>query len=138
MSSKNPRLTLIHYVFTPKYRRPAFLNVEVAFAIERNLRHIAGLKKIDIVACAVQPDHVHVFCTLHRTLSVAKAAFLLKWFSSLYTRRQFPWLKRDVKDTALWAQAYYSRSVTLEGSDSQTVTNYIKRQMRRYDNGELF
>jgi putative transposase len=126
----NPRLTLIHYVFCPKYRKAAFNSLDVSFAVERNIRRIAGMKKIDIVEIAVQPDHVHVFCTLHRTLSVAQAAHLLKWFSSLYTRKQFPaltWVKAD----ALWAQAYYSRSVTLEGSSQEVVTNYIRRQMRR-------
>jgi putative transposase len=114
---------LEHFIFTPKYRRSLLADRAVAQACEDLIRSIAAQKQIGIHAIAVMPDHVHVFAELPRTMSVAEAAHLLKWFSSLYLRRRFPAL-RQMK--AFWGHRYFYRSV---GGDARQVRCYIQLQV---------
>lgn len=120
---------LQHFIFTPKYRLPIFSRPEVAAEAERLLRHIAALKKITVIAISVMPDHVHVFCELHYTLSNARAAYHLKWFSSCWLQKRFADLRKTTEKTpkgnALWGEHYFYRSV---GGDEKFVQKYIQEQ----------
>lgn len=115
-------INLQHFIFTPKYRRPFFAGRAERQACEALLRRMASLYGITLRAVAVMPDHVHVFAELPRTMSVARAAMLLKWYSSLYMRKRFPDLK---KQKALWGHRYYFRSV---GGETRHVEKYIQDQ----------
>jgi putative transposase len=118
-------INLQHYIFTPKYRRPAFGQAAVAAECEKRLREIAANKGIVLHAVAVMPDHVHVFAELPRTASVAYGAQVLKWYTSNHLRRMFPELKK-IHPGSLWGHRYFYRSV---GGDRRTVQQYIEKQI---------
>jgi len=120
------RITLIHYTFSPKYRRPVLAAPGIAAKCEQLIRHIAAQKGMIVRAISVQDDHVHVFTELPATMSVAKGAFLIKWFSSIWLRRIFPHLRACPKNDALWQTRYFSRSV---GGDVRHVEQYINHQL---------
>ncbi|MEN8172020.1 MAG: IS200/IS605 family transposase [Chloroflexota bacterium] len=120
------RINLHHIIFSPKYRRPIFQDREdLGAACERLIRHICTLKNITVHAVAIETDHVHVFIQIPNTMSVAKAAMLIKWFSSRWMRIEFPELQSYPKKTAFWQRKYWNRSV---GGDARTVKKYIKDQ----------
>jgi putative transposase len=119
----NTSAILIHFVFTPKYRRAFFADAKLAVEARRLFHHIATLKGIEIRRMAIQPDHVHLFVELPRTMSVAKAAMLLKWFTSIYLRLQFPHL---LVQRAFWGHRYWAHSV---GGGAAAVSRYIDDQM---------
>lgn len=124
---KQRRINLQHFTFSPKYRRSVLAGA-VARDTEKMIRHICQLKGMKIHAIAIQPDHVHVFTEIPKTMSVAKAAYWIKWFSSCHVRRLHPQLKSTVKQSALWQHNYFSRSV---GGDQRHVQKYIDQQSHR-------
>lgn len=115
---------LVHMTFSPKYRRSILGRPEVKDMTENLLRQIATMKRIEIAALAIQPDHVHVMVYLPPSMSVAKAAMLLKWFSSFNLRHYL--VGKYPSPTAFWASNYFAVSV---GGGEQNQRNYINRQM---------
>ena len=113
-----------HFTFSPKYRRPVLVG-EVRETVFRLIRHIAGLKRYDVLAIntdADKPDHIHVMLDLPRNVAPAEAARNIKWFSSVHTRRLHP----ETKDgNAFWQRRYFSRSI---GGDRRAVEKYIADQ----------
>jgi len=124
-------LTLIHYVFTPKYRLDLFERPEVAALVESSMRYIAAKHGITIHALAIQPDHVHCFCELPPGVSYDKAAFFLKWFSSLRVRAVFNQVK-TASPRAMWGHHYWNHSV---GGGRSQVQTYIADQIRKFERG---
>lgn len=112
-----------HFVFSPKYRR-AVLTPPIAGTVADLIQHIAHLKDMQVLALNVQRDHVHVFVDIPKTMPPSKAAFLIKWFSSIHTRRLHPEVKLIHKDH-FWQKRYFSRSI---GGDARTVAKYIQEQ----------
>ena len=121
---------IFHVVFSPKYRHP-ILTAENRYIIFGHIRHIAQLKNIHIIALATddaRPDHVHLLIQLPPSMSIAKAVQLLKWYSSLYSRRDIPELKATHSRKALWQKRYYSTTV---GIDHPKVQKYIEMQNKQ-------
>lgn len=114
---------LIHFVFTPKYRR-AVLVEEVRDLLHFLIYQAARLRRIEIAEVAIMPDHVHLLCYLPRTLAVSDAAGFVKWYTSLQLRRQLGKHKL-VSPTALWGVDYFAKSV---GGDERAQREYIRRQ----------
>jgi putative transposase len=111
-----------HFTFAPKYRREVLGRAPLAQEIEKHLRHIATYHNMDVIAIAIQRDHVHIFVDLPRKLSPAYAVQQLKWFSSIWTRKAYPGL---INEKSLWQRRYYSRSI---GGDKRAVQEYIDKQ----------
>lgn len=114
---------LIHFIFTPKYRRPIFSWGFLRAAAEDHMRYIARLKHIEIAELAIQPDHVHLMAYLPATLTIAEAAGVLKWYSSLKLRQDYP---GTVNARHLWGKDYWC--VSVGGGESQQ-REYIRQQM---------
>jgi putative transposase len=115
---------LVHMTFSPKYRRPILERPEVKDMVESLLHQIADMKRIQIEALAIQPDHVHVMAYLPPSMSVAKAAMLLKWFTSFNIRHYL--VGRYPSPKAFWASNYFAVSV---GGGEANQRAYITRQM---------
>lgn len=116
---------LHHFIFTPKYRQPLFENRTVAQECASLIRNIARLKGIQVAALAVQPDHVHVMCYLPATMTVSKAAMLMKWFSAFKLKQNFRALRQREH---IWGHRYFATSV---GGGKKVQEDYITRQIRR-------
>lgn len=127
MKQAAQRRNLHHFTFSPKYRR-AVLDPIVWRTVDAAIRHICQLRKIEVIALATdeaQPDHVHAFVDLPNTLSPAQAIGAIKWYSSLVTRREHPYLRETVHGDHLWQRRYWNGTV---GRQSKTVKKYIERQ----------
>jgi REP element-mobilizing transposase RayT len=64
---------------------------------------------IEIFALSIKPDHLHLLVRLPPEISVAKAAQLLKWRSSIVARQRHHELNA-IK--ALWAIRYFAQSIS--------------------------
>ena len=120
-----PTINLQHFTFSPKYRRPVFVDDQVRDRAAHHIAHICAKKGMHIHALAVENDHVHVFTEIPKTMSISKAVFLIKWYSSRWLRLEFPSLQSYPKHNAFWQRGYFSRSV---GGDKRQINQYIQSQ----------
>jgi len=119
-------INLHHIVWSPKYRRNIFKGRPgLVKSCEYYLRHICKLKGITIHAIAIETDHVHIFIEIPNTMSVSKAAMLMKWFSGRWLRREYTELQKYPKFNALWQRKYLSRSIS---GNAKSVRKYIEDQ----------
>jgi len=112
---------ILHFVFTPKYRH-AVLVGDIPERLDELVRQVCARLGVEIVALAIQPDHVHLLIVQPRQLTVADFAQQVKWWTSLHLRREFPPLRAD---RALWGRDFYVRSV---GGGRRAVKKYIDKQ----------
>lgn len=125
---KRPRLpkrNFHHFVFAPKYRRAVLGDALVRRVVEFHIRHICELKNIEIIALNIQPDHVHLLVSLPKSMTQTYAVFIIKWYSSIWTRKQCTWLKDIVHLDHLWQRGYWVTSV---GGGVKSVRKYVKNQ----------
>lgn len=121
-----PSRNMQHFIFCPKYRIPMFQDAGRAEQLEKLIRHICQLEDIEILALAVQPDHVHLMVIVPLTMPLSRAMMQVKWFSSIHMRRLYPELK---KHKAMWAKHYFQKSV---GGGRAEQQKYIDAQMLKY------
>ena len=112
-----------HMVFCTKFRRP-LLHGDIAVRCEEIIRSVAKDLNVRIIRMAVNPEHVHIFFKYPPKFSPSKIAMQFKGTSSYLLRREFPELKKQVRDH-LWAPSNYHGSV---GQGFEVVENYIKSQ----------
>jgi putative transposase len=128
--NRNQSVNAHHVTWATKYRSPR-LSADVRDHAELYISHICKHKNINLLALSVQVDHVHVYVELARSHSVADAVGIIKWYSSLCLRTNFPRLQtingRPV--AALWQRNYFSRSI---GGEGAAVSRYIRNQEPDY------
>lgn len=110
---------LHHFTFSPKYRRP-ILTPPVFAEVKHHIEHICGLKGIELAAISTdedKQDHIHILAMLPQDMSPAKAMRLIKWYSSIHTRRKYPKFK--------WQRKYWSGTV---GGGRRAIEKYIAAQ----------
>ena len=105
------------------YRFP-LLTPEIADRCEKIIRELARDLNVKIIRMAVNLDHVHIFYVYPPKLSPSVIAKKFKNYTSLYLRKEFPELKKQVKKH-LWAPSNYHGSV---GIGFEVVENYIRGQ----------
>ncbi len=118
--------TIIHVVFSTK-NRVNWIDTKI-----RNELHayIAGLlRKHDSQAFRVGgiADHIHIACTLPRTMTQSDLVKLVKHASSDWMRKQ----SSDYNDF-YWQRGYAIFSVSY--SNLETVVNYIDKQEVHHEN----
>lgn len=126
MKKQGQGTTLIHFIFTTKFRYLLLEDATIAGQVEGYMRHAAAVQGMEVRAIAVQPEHVHIMVILPRTLPVSVAAQELKRFSSLIIRKQYPKFRSL---PGLWGRRYYHHSV---GGGAHVINSYIEQQMREF------
>lgn len=116
--------TAYHIVWRPAYRR-AVLDEPIKTALLHIFHEIAAQYAMEILACEVQPDHLHIFVSFPPSLSIATAVKLLKGISARRLRSMFPTLRR-VRSDRLWAPSYYVG--TAGQVSAETIRRYIESQ----------
>jgi len=71
-----------HFVWKPKYARDPFKFLKLRILCEEVLREVADKHGFEIYELSVQPDHIHLFVEVPRTMSVSKALQLFKGYSA--------------------------------------------------------
>lgn len=116
------REVILHYVFTPKYRRPA-LGGPVALRLLEIIHETCDELGVEVVAVAVQPDHLHLLISEPRSLTRARFVQMIKGRSSRFLRLEFEQLLS--MGPALWGRDYFVRSV---GGGRKSIAKYIQDQ----------
>lgn len=121
ISSKDQEV-ILHFVFTPKYRHAIFIG-DVAARLQSILTSTCTEFNTEVLALAVQPDHVHILVALPRTITMSLLVQLLKGRSSRFLRQEFPHLVIQAPK-ALWGRDFFVRSV----GSRRDVQKYIESQ----------
>jgi putative transposase len=66
-----------HIVWTPKYRFRV-LKDGIASEITRDIYGLSSMKEVIIEELNVQPDHIHLYCSIPRKLSISSYMGFLK------------------------------------------------------------
>ena len=124
-SSHTVFLLHYHFVFIPKYRKPA-LRGDVALRARGLIREICRANEIEILKGHVRPDHVHLLLSVPPSLSPSQVMQAIKAKTSHHLLSEFRALKKEFWGRHLWARGYF---VASSGNVTDTVlAKYIESQ----------
>lgn len=113
----------IHYVFSTKYRKPIIIS-----SIQKELhKYIIGILSNQgsyVNEIYANPDHIHILCSLPRTITIANLISKVKSSSS-------KWIKTKGISGFSWQDGYGAFSVS--SSKIKIVENYILNQKKHHE-----
>lgn len=113
-----------HFVWIPRRRRP-ILKDKIAIRLKELLQEKSKELSFEIIACEIQPDHVHLFVNTPPTVAPNQIMFRLKGYSARVLRKEFPELLRL---PSMWTTSYF---VSTAGNVSnETIKRYIEAQSK--------
>ncbi|MVM33621.1 IS200/IS605 family transposase [Spirosoma sp. HMF4905] len=114
-----------HIVWTPKYRY-CILREVIADMVEDKIRTVCSWKEVEVLELNVQPDHVHLMCSIPPKCSVAEVLGTIKGKTAINMFKAFPSLKKK----PYWGNHFWSRGyfVSTIGLDEDKIRRYIKYQ----------
>jgi putative transposase len=117
-----------HIVFSPKYRF-RILTGAVAELVERDIRALSAWREVEVWELSVQPDHVHLVCSIPPKISVSQFMGLLKGKLAIKLFRSYPNLrKKPYWGNHFWARGYF---VSTGGVDEEMIRRYVRYQEER-------
>jgi putative transposase len=117
-----------HIVFAPKYRF-RILTGAVGELVERDIRVLAEWREVRVWELSVQPDHVHLVCSIPPELSVSQFMGLLKGKLAIKLFKSYPKLRRKPYwGNHFWARGYFVSTV---GVDEEMIRRYVRYQEER-------
>ena len=114
-----------HIVFIPKYRKKKLYGV-VKDDVRGIIKTLCEYKKVEIIAGAICPDHVHICVSVPPKLSISDFVGYLKGKSALMIYDKHPELESKW-DRSFWARGYYVS--TIGNVNEETVKEYIQKQI---------
>jgi|SRR5579862_10008461 len=118
-------LIIYHLIWCPR-RRKSVLVGSVAARCQELITDKCSEKGWEVLALAIQPDHLHLFVRVWPSDSAAEVVKECKRITSFYLRREFPSL---LKLPSLWTRSYFAS--TAGNVSQQTIQRYIDAQTRR-------
>ena len=117
-----------HIVFAPKYRF-RILTGAVAELVERDIRVLAEWREVTVWELSVQPDHVHLVCSIPPKVAVSQFMGLLKGKLAIKLFKSYPKLRRK----PYWGNHFWSRGyfVSTVGVDGEMIRRYVRYQEER-------
>ena len=115
-----------HFVWKPKYAKDPMKFYGVRCDIERFIREVCEKRNFEIYELSVQPDHIHLFCDIPHTMSVAKALQLLKGYTAYAILKKHPWLRSYFRKGHFWSPGAYAGSVGYNTVD--VIDSYVRNQ----------
>jgi len=113
-----------HIEFVTKERRTWITDFNAAEKLKQIFESIAKEFNVEIKACGIQPDHVHLYIAAKNTdFNIVKFIQALKGKSSYLIKKDLPMLK-NIKD--LWAKGYFV--ATTGPTPNYVVKTYIEKQ----------
>lgn len=117
-----------HIVFVPKYRF-RILTGAIAELVERDIRVLSAWRDVEVWELSVQPDHVHVVCSIPPKVSVSEYMGLLKGKLAIKLFKSYPKLKKKPYwGNHFWARGYFASTV---GVDEDMIRRYVRYQEDR-------
>ena len=124
-----------HLVFVPKYRF-RILTGDVAELMERDIRTLCAWREVQVLELSVQPDHIHLACSIPPKISVSSFVGFLKGKLAIKVFRSYPRLKKKPYwGNHFWARGYF---VTTFGIDAEIVRRYVRHQEEREKEDEEY
>jgi putative transposase len=115
-------LIVYHLIWCPK-RRKAVLVGPVAARCRGLIKGKCAERGWEILALAIQPDHIHLFVRAWPSDSAAEVVKECKGVASFALRREFPQLR---KLPSMWTRSYFA--ATAENVSQETIQRYIDAQ----------
>ena len=114
-----------HIVWTPKYRLRLLRDI-LADMVEDKIRTISEWKDVEVIGLNVQPDHVHLVCSIPPKLSISSYMGIVKGKTGIQLFKSFPSLKKK----PYWGNHFWSRGyfVSTIGIDEEKIIKYVKYQ----------
>ena len=136
-----------HIVWTPKYRYRVLKGL-VKEAVEHDTSVLCQWKEDEVMELNVQPDHIHLVCSIPPKLSVSKFMGFLKGKLAIKLFKSYPGLKKKPysgtpsRGNHFWARGYFVNTV---GLNEDLIRRYVryqeqeeKRRERQKDDYDLF
>jgi putative transposase len=118
-------LITYHLIWCPRRRKSVLVGL-VAARCRALIEGKCAEKGWEILALAIQPDHLHLFVRATPSDSAAEVVKECKGVTSFSLRREFPHL---LKLPSMWTRSYFSS--TAGNVSQQTIQRYIAAQTRR-------
>lgn len=118
-------LIIYHLIWCPR-RRKAVLVGTVAARCRELLENKCSEKGWEILALAIQPDHIHLFVHVWPSDSASEVVKECKGITSFHLRREFPHL---LKLPSMWTRSFFAS--TAGNVSQQTIQRYIDAQTGR-------
>lgn len=118
-------LCTYHIVWVPKYRFRV-LTGAIKELVEKDIHTLSAWKDVEVLELNVQPDHVHLVCSIPPKISVSGYMGLLKGKLAIKLFKSYPRLKeKPYWGNHFWARGYFVNTV---GLDEELIRRYVKHQ----------
>ena len=118
-------LIIYHLIWCPRRRKPVLVG-PVADRCRELIAAQCAERGRDILALAIQPDHIHWFGRGWRSASAAEVGKECKGVTSFHLRKEFPHL---LKLPSTWTRSYFAS--TAGHVSQETIQRYIAAQTGR-------
>jgi putative transposase len=118
-------LILSHLIWCPRRRKPVLVGL-VAARCRELLEGTCAEHGWEMLALAIQPDHIHLFVRVTPSDSASEVIKECKGITSFYLRREFPHL---MKLPSMWTRSAFSS--TAANVSQETIRRYIAAQTGR-------
>ena len=117
---------LYHIEWCPKYRFNVLRKESSKKDMEDILKQAASDYKMSVLELAVMPDHVHIVVGVPPSMSLSKAANLLKGRSSYEFFKKHPNMRLRYPKGHFWSRGKFYR--TVGDVDLETTRSYVRNQ----------
>ena len=117
--------TLVHIVFSTKHRKE-LIDDNIESLLFGYVGNICNKQKCKVIIVGGYKNHIHVFCSLHRTVTQSNLVKILKTSSSVWIKTQ-----GDAYENFYWQDGYGVFSVSQ--SDSSRLIKYIQNQRHHHE-----
>jgi putative transposase len=98
----------------------------VADAVENRIKAICEWKEVEVLELNVQPDHVHLVCSIPPKLSVSEFVGIVKGKTAIMLFKSYTSLrKKPYWGNHFWSRGYFASTV---GFDEEKIKQYVKYQ----------
>ena len=114
-----------HIVWTPKYRYSILRDV-IADWVHDKIRTLCTWKQVEVLELKVQPDHIHLVCSIPPKMSISEFMGIIKGKTAIMIFKTYPHLrKKPYWGNHFWSRGYFVSTV---GIDEEKVKRYVKYQ----------
>lgn len=115
-----------HLIFSTKYRKSIFSNVEINAYLKTILTH--KFKQFKIIISETDKNHIHFMISYEPEIAISKIVQQLKSYTTFHLWKQFNNVLRCFywKDKVIWTKGYFVCSIG--NSNPETIQNYITNQ----------
>jgi putative transposase len=119
-----------HIVWIVKRRRLVLVGSKLVKRLVEILVEIGDSYEMPVVEVGSDGDHLHLFCQTLPRVSSARAVQKFKSISARMMRQEFPELKQQGLNKALWGTGYYVATVGYQ-TNEQAVRAYVRNQGKK-------